>query len=192
MIAGGMKNSVMTAQRPRIAPLATGRVLEVGLGSGLNIPLYTSDVDKLYGLEPLPALCSRAEPLALQADFPVELLAASAEEIPLDDNSIDTIVSTWTLCSIPNIEQALVEMRRVLQADGRLLFMEHGHAPDENVVKWQERLAPLFKSLAGCDPTRKMDRLIGDAGFRISELETGYFDGPRFLAYHYVGEARPR
>lgn len=191
LISGGMRNSVMTEKRPRIAPFAKGQVLEVGLGSGLNIPLYTNAVEKLYGLEPLELLCRQSESLALQADFPVDVLTASAEEIPLPDNSIDTVVSTWTLCSIPDIEQALTEMRRVLRPDGRLLFMEHGHAPDANVAKWQKRLAPVFKSLAGCDPTRKMDDLILDAGFRINELDADYSDGPRILAYHYIGEARP-
>jgi len=192
LIAGGMRNSAMAENRPRIAPRANKRVLEVGLGSGLNIPLYTDAVEHLFGLEPLEGLRERARPLAEAAPFPVELMDASAEDIPLEDNSIDTVVSTWTLCSIPDIETALLEMRRVLKPGGRLLFMEHGHAPDPEVVKWQKRLRPVFTRLAGCDLNRRIDALIEGAGFEFSSLDRNYLDGPRFLSYHYIGTATPK
>lgn len=190
IISAGMKNPAMAKHRPRIPPLARGRVLEVGLGSGLNIPYY-SGVERLFGLEPSERLRNEAAPVADQAPFPVELIAAGAESIPLEASSIDTVVSTWTLCSIPELERALAEIRRVLRPDGRLLFLEHGRAPDPGVAKWQDRLAPVFRNLAGCNPNLQMDELITASGFRFVEIERRYFDGPRFISWHYTGSATP-
>lgn len=191
IISGGMRNKAMTKHRPRIPALASGRVLEVGLGPGLNIPHYGPEVTHLFGLEPLPSLVAEARALAEQAPFPVELLQAGAEQIPLESASVDTVVSTWTLCSIPDLESAFAEIRRVLRPDGRLLFLEHGRAPDPGVARWQDRLAPVFRGLAGCNPNLPMDRLIEAAGFRFLELERTYFDGPRFISWHFIGQARP-
>ena len=192
LVLRGMQNRVITEYRPRIPPLARARVLEVGIGNGLNIPYYGNEVEHLFGLEPSRQLLDDAGERAAAAPFPVDLIEAVAEDIPLEDNSIDTVVSTWTLCSIPSIEQAMQEMRRVLKPDGRLLFIEHGRAPDEGVAKWQNRLTPVFRALAGCRLNRVMDELIADAGFELVDLEKSYLEGPRLLAYHYIGQASPR
>ncbi len=180
----------MTEYRAKIVPMASKTVLEIGIGSGLNIPYYTKHVNHLYGLEPSAELRQKALPLTQSAPFPVDLLAAPAEDIPLENSSVDTILSSWTLCSIPEVKTALKEMRRVLKPEGHFVFIEHGQAPDPSVQKWQERLAPLFRTLAGCNLNRKMDDLISGAGFEIDNLQSRYLEGPRFLAYHYYGEAK--
>jgi ubiquinone/menaquinone biosynthesis C-methylase UbiE len=191
LIDRGMRNKVMAKYRPRIPPLAEGRVLEVGVGAGLNFPYYTGRVRHLFGLEPADALREAAAEAAETMPFPVTLIGSGAENIPLETGAIDTVVSTWTLCSIPEVDLALREMRRVLKPDGRLIFMEHGQAPDADVARLQDRVAPALRLLAGCTPNRRIERLIRDAGFSFVELEKTYLDGPRFIAYHYVGEARP-
>jgi ubiquinone/menaquinone biosynthesis C-methylase UbiE len=191
LIDRGMRNKVMTKYRPRIPRLATGRVLEIGTGAGLNFPFYGIGVSQLFALEPSDVLRDAAAMAAVTLPFPVTIIGSGAEDIPLASRSIDTIVSTWTLCSIPGIEAALVEMRRVLKPAGRLLFMEHGLAPEPDVVRSQKRWAPVLRAVAGCNPDRPVDRLIGEAGFAFGEIERCYLDGPRFIAYHYVGEARP-
>jgi len=191
LVDKGMRNDVMAAQRYRAAPLATGRVLEVGSGSGLNIPLYTDKVEMLFGLEPSAELRDKAAELADAASFQVEMLAAGAESIPLETHSVDTVVSSWTLCSIPEIEAGLQEIRRVLKPDGRFIFIEHGRAPDTSVANWQRRLRPIGRTLLGCDLYLPMDELIQEAGFSFPELEKTYLDGPPFLAYHYIGQATP-
>jgi ubiquinone/menaquinone biosynthesis C-methylase UbiE len=189
LIDRGMRNKAMVKYRPRVPPQAAGRVLEVGMGAGLNLPYYTSRVQHLFGLEPADYLRDAAAEVADCVPYPVTLLACGAENIPLERASIDTVVSTWTMCSIPNIQAALLEMRRVLKPGGRLLFMEHGQAPDAEVARLQDRMAPAFRLLAGCNPNRPIDRLVTDAGFRFTELERAYLDGPRFIAFHYIGEA---
>jgi ubiquinone/menaquinone biosynthesis C-methylase UbiE len=191
LIDRGMRNKAMTAYRPRIPPLAEGRVLEVGVGAGLNFPYYTDRVRHLFALEPADYLRNAAADVADAMPFPVTLIGSGAENIPLASASIDTVVTTWTLCSIPAIEDALQEMRRVLKPAGRLVFMEHGLAPEPEVARQQKRLAPVFRALAGCNPDRPMDQLIAGAGFRITDIEAAYLEGPRFIAYHYIGEARP-
>ncbi len=191
LIERGMQNKAIRKYRPRVPPNATGRVLEVGFGSGMNVPFYSANVDHLFGLEPSQKLLSLAEERMGNAPFPVESINSGAEDIPLETNSIDTIVTTWTLCSIPPIEEALQEMRRVLKPEGRLLFIEHGRAPDEKVAKLQHRLTPIFKLCGGCNPGREIAPLISSAGFRFLELEEAYFDGPKFLSYHSTGQATP-
>lgn len=193
IISAGMKNKAMTKHRPRIPVLASGRVLEVGMGSGLNIPYYDSKVTHLFGLEPSEMLQAEAAERAATAGapFPVDFLAAGAENIPLERASMDCVVSTWTLCSIPELDRALAEIRRVLKPDGQLLFLEHGRAPDAAVARWQDRLAPVFRGLAGCNPNRQIDASIESAGFRFAEIERTYFDGPRFISWHFIGKATP-
>jgi ubiquinone/menaquinone biosynthesis C-methylase UbiE len=191
LIDWGMRNRTIARYRPRIPPLATGRVLEIGVGPGCNFPYYGADVRHLFALEPSDYLRERAAVAAESAPFPVTLIGSGAESIPLDDSSVDTVVSTWTLCSIPAIDLALKEMSRVLKPGGRLLFLEHGRAPDADVARRQRQLAPIFGLIAGCDPTRPMAELILDTGFVMTRLEASYLDGPRFIAYHYIGEARP-
>lgn len=191
VIAAGMKNKVVTRYRSRIPALASGTVLEVGIGSGLNLPYYTRDVTRLIGLEPSALLRDEASEAARKALFPVELLAAGAENIPLESGSVDAVVSTWTLCSIPDLAGSLAEMRRVLRPGGRLLFFEHGRAPDAAVSRWQDRLAPLFRGLVGCNPNRQIDNDIVAAGFRMVDIERSYLEGPRFVSWHFMGQATP-
>lgn len=192
LIARGMENKHMTKYRPLVPPLATGRVLEVGLGTGLNLQHYGEDVTHVFGLEPARKLLEQAAERAELVPFAVDLIEAGAEAIPLDNDSVDTVVTTWTLCSIPELEIALSELRRVLKSSGRLLFLEHGRAPDAGVARWQDRLTPLSRPLLGCSLNRPMDQLIDAAGFRFAELRKEYFDGPRFISFHYVGQAQPR
>lgn len=193
LIEAGMKNKVMTRHRPQMPALARGTVLEVGMGSGLNLPYYTPAVSRLIGLEPSDLLRTEAqaaaEATAGARGFPVELLAAGAEDIPLDSGSVDTVLSTWTLCSIPELSAALHEMRRVLKPGGRLLFFEHGRAPDAGISRWQDRLAPVFRGLAGCNLNRQIDVEIEAAGFHLVEIERRYLDGPRVLTWHFMGQA---
>lgn len=191
LIDRGMRNKVMTRYRPRLPAMAEGRVLEVGIGSGLNLPYYSHRVEHLFGVEPAASLCDAASVAALAAPCPVTLLVCGAEAIPLESASIDMVVSTWTLCSIPQVQAALLEMRRVLKPRGRLLFLEHGAAPDPEVARLQDRVAPVLRLLAGCSPNRPIDRLLEQAGFHATVMEKSYLDGPRFIAFHYIGQARP-
>jgi ubiquinone/menaquinone biosynthesis C-methylase UbiE len=188
-----MRNRRLAPYRERVAGAAEGRVLEIGIGSGLNLPHYASRADEVFGLDPSPGLLARTRRNAQHVLLPVRLLAGSAERIPLDDRSIDTVVSTWTACSIPGVAGALTEMRRVLRPGGRLLFVEHGRAPDRGVALWQDRLTPLWRPLAGgCHLNRKIDDLIADAGFRIDRLQCGYVPGLKIMSFFYEGAASPR
>lgn len=187
-----MRSKANAAERANVIPRATGVVLEIGIGSGLNLPFYGTTVERLYGVDPSLELWKLADRRLARTPFPVEFLRASAERIPMENMTIDTGVMTWTLCSIPNARQALREMRRVLKPGGRLLFVEHGLASDRGVVAWQNRLDPLWTRVAGgCHLNRKIDDLITDAGFLLSEIDRGYGDGPRPMAYLYRGVARP-
>jgi ubiquinone/menaquinone biosynthesis C-methylase UbiE len=179
----------MAEHRHRVAPLASGRVLEIGSGSGLNLPLYTNLVQHVFGLEPSAYLRDKAQELVPAASFPVDFIDASAEAIPLERDSVDTVVSSWTLCSIPDIEASLQEIRRVLRPDGRFIFIEHGRSPDQKISRWQDRLVPISTRLLGCSLNRPMDLLIEESGFRLQEMEAGYVDGPKLISYHYIGQA---
>jgi ubiquinone/menaquinone biosynthesis C-methylase UbiE len=186
-----MRNKHLAAYRDRVVPAAAGRVLEVGIGSGLNLPRYSSNVQQVIGLEPSPKLLGMARN-AERRSFPVDLIEGSAEEIPLEKGSVDTVVTTWTLCTIPDAGRALHEMRRVLKPGGRLLFVEHGRAPDPNVVWWQDRLTPIWKHMGGgCHLNRGIQSLIQGSGFRFDRLETGYMHGPNPMTFMYEGSARP-
>jgi ubiquinone/menaquinone biosynthesis C-methylase UbiE len=187
-----MRQKNLVAYRDRIVPAATGRVLEIGIGSGLNLPLYSPSVQHVIGLDPSPRLLEMARG-AQRRNLPVDFIEGSAEGIPLEKASIDTVVTTWTLCSIPDADRALREMHRVLKPAGRLLFVEHGRAPDPNVVWWQDRLTPIWKRLGGgCHLNRAIGSLIEGAGFQFERLETGYMRGPKPMAFMYEGSARPR
>lgn len=167
-------------------------MLEIGSGSGLNLPFYGAGVSRLYALDPSRPLLDMATRKRAQAGFPVEFLERSAEELPLASGSIDTVVTTWTLCSVPDPARALREARRVLKPGGALLFAEHGHAPEASVLCWQRRLNPLWARITGgCNLDRRIDRLICEAGFKILALETEYAKGPRPFTYTYWGRARP-
>jgi ubiquinone/menaquinone biosynthesis C-methylase UbiE len=187
-----MRNRELQPYRERVISGAEGCVLEVGIGSGLNLPLYGSRVEKVIGLEPSGRLISMAQRAIEQAKRPVTLIAGSAEAIPVESSSVDTVVTTWTLCTIPGIASALIEMRRVLKPRGRLLFVEHGLSPDDNVRKWQDRLTPVWKRIGGgCHLNRPIQALIENAGFGIEQLRTGYIQGPSPLTFLYEGRARP-
>ena len=188
-----MKNKDATRLREAWVPQARGEVLEIGIGSGLNLPFYSSEVQHVVGVEPSLALQEMAAKRAATGHTRVNFLLQSADEpLPLPDESIDTIVMTWTLCSIPNAPKALAEMKRVLKPDGRLLFIEHGRAPKPNVVAWQDRLTPIWKRIGGgCRLNRKIDELITAAGFQIGGLKTYYLPGPRPMTYTYQGFAEP-
>lgn len=188
-----MRNKELLPYRKRVAGAAEGRVLEIGVGSGLNLPLYGETVSEIFGLEPSPWLIAAAERSAKESPALVTFIEGSAESIPLDDRSIDTAVTTWTLCTIPHADLALAELRRVLKPSGRLLFVEHGLAPDESVRKWQDFLTPVWKRLSGgCHLNRPIAKIIEGAGFRIGQLERGYAPGPRPLTYFYEGSAKPK
>jgi len=192
LINFSMKNREVAAYRARVVPAAQGRVLEVGVGSGLNLPFYSKDAERVFGLDPSPRLLAMARRAAGCAAVPVEFLEASAEALPLEDRSVDTVVTTWTLCSISDTGRALGEMRRVLKPGGELLFAEHGWSPDPKVQAWQNRLTPLWKRVGGgCHLNRPIERLIAAGRFRIMELKTGYMKGPRPMTFIYEGRAAP-
>ena len=184
---------MISRMRELVVPRAQGRVLEVGIGTGLNMRYYDkSRITHITGLDP----GLQMHPLALeriaQAGLDVTLVGLSAEKIPLPDASFDTVLITYTLCTIPNPHAALLEMHRVLAPHGKLLYCEHGQAPDASVQRWQKRLQPLWGKVAGgCHLGRDMPALLRDAGFALPDLQTRYVAGPRPLTFHYWGEALP-
>lgn len=187
-----MSQQQLLPYRRNIVGAAEGRVLEIGVGSGLNFAFYGAAARSVIGLEPSAELLRMARGRARAAQVPITLLDASAEAIPLDAGSIDTVVTTWTLCTIPDAPRALSEMRRVLKPSGALLFVEHGRAPEAGVARWQDRIDPLWSRLAGgCHLNRKMDDLVAAAGFRIEGLANPRLPGPRTHTYLYEGRARP-
>ena len=189
LIESACRQPPLMALRRRFVPEASGRVLEIGIGSGHNLPLYRN-VDSVIGLEPHPGLIDRARARAGGLGSRVEFVEASAESIPAGAASFDSIVCTWTLCSIADPSRALAEMLRVLKPAGRLVFIEHGLSPDERVMAWQRRLNPLWKRIGGgCHLDRDVPRLLVAAGFDLPTLEAGYVPGPRFAAYMYRGVA---
>src|SRR6516162_7152392 len=182
-----MRNKRLHPYRERTAGAAEGRVLDIGIGSGLNLPFYAQKAAEIFGLDPSLPLLARAQSKASRRQTPVHLIEGSAERIPLADRSMDPIVMTWTGCSIPEIFAALEEMRRVLKPCGRLLFVEHGRAPEPRVARWQDRLNPLWQRFSGgCRLNRKIDDLLSDAGFQIDRLTTGYIPGPKIMTFFYV------
>ena len=178
-------------QREKVVPLAGGRVLEVGIGSGRNLPFYDlGKVTCLWGLEPDRAMRRLAEPVAERYGIDVQWLDLPGEEIPLDDASVDTVVLTYTLCSISDPEAALRQMARVLAPDGRLLFCEHGAAPDASVRRWQDRITPLWKSFGGgCRLNRDIPELLERGGFSVDWLETMYIPGWKPACFNFWGRA---
>lgn len=185
----------VSRQRARIVPEARGRVLEVGMGSGLNLAHYNPDnIELVWGLEPSEAMRRKATNAVQAAPFDVRWLNLPGEQIPLEDNSVDTVLLTYTLCTIPDWRKALEQMRRVLKPDGMLLFCEHGEAPDARVRKWQDRINPAWRKLAGgCNVNRPIKDLIEEGGFAIQRIETGYLrKTPRVVGFNYWGGARVR
>ena len=181
-------------QRQKVVPLAVGDVLEIGIGSGLNIPYYDRDrVRLLWGLDPSPELWSIARRNAAEFHLEAEYIESGAESIPLENDTADTVVMTYTLCTIPDPRRALDEIRRVLKPNGKLLFCEHGRAPDMDVERWQNRLNPLWSKLAGgCNLNRPIPDLLEQAGFRSADLQTMYIPGWKPACFNYWGSAEYR
>jgi ubiquinone/menaquinone biosynthesis C-methylase UbiE len=183
-----MQQKHLTQYRRAVVAAARGRVLEIGVGSGLNFPLYGKQVELVCGIDPSPRLLAIARRRAKGSGVPVDFLLGSATAIPLADDSVDTVVMTWTLCSIPDPLAALREMRRVLKPDGNLCFVEHGLSPDPGVERWQHRITPAWRRIAGgCHLDRKIDELIRLAGFEVTNLHVEYAPGPRAMSYMYEG-----
>lgn len=183
--------AAVTRQRHKVVPLAQGRVLEIGIGTGLNLQHYDkSKIEKVVGLDPGAELHGLAQKRVVKSGVPVELISLSAERIPFDEATFDTVLVTYSLCTIPDPVMALKEMRRVLKPQGVLVYCEHGLAPDASVRKWQERLTPLWSRLAGgCHLNRDIPALLREAGFHLAQVESMYLPGPRPLMFNYWGTA---
>jgi ubiquinone/menaquinone biosynthesis C-methylase UbiE len=177
-----------------VVPLASGRVLEIGIGSGLNLPFYApGKVEHLWGLDPSRENWALLDGRRAPVDFDFEFLEASAEAIPLDTASADCVLLTYTLCTLPDVPAALEEMRRVLKPGGQLIFCEHGAAPDADVRRWQDRLNPLWRRVSGgCNLNRAVPDLLRQGGFSIQEMEAGYIPGWKPASFNFRGVARPR
>jgi ubiquinone/menaquinone biosynthesis C-methylase UbiE len=182
--------SPIAKQRRKVIPQAAGRVLEIGIGTGLNLAFYDKGrVEQLVGIDPARQMHALARKRSQRLGLPVELLQLSAEQLPAASGSFDTVACTYSLCSIADPHAALCEMRRVLKPGGKLLFAEHGLAPDASVARWQVRLEPYWSKIAGgCHLTRDVPRLLTEAGFSAT-METGYVAWPKTLAFNFVGTA---
>ncbi len=179
-------------QREKVVPEARGQVLEIGMGAGHNLPYYRTDrVERVVGIDPCSTSWALAQPRAKTLGVPLEFIEGSAESMRLPDESFDTVLMTYSLCTIPDAQAALYEIRRVLKPDGRLVFCEHGEAPDAAVARWQQRVNPLWRRLlGGCNLNRPITRWITDAGFAIGKLDQMYLPGtPRIAGYNVWGSA---
>ncbi len=177
--------------RRKVVPRAYGQVLEIGIGTGLNLEHYEkSGITKIVGLDPGLEMHHLAQKRAKKEGMQVELVGLSAEKIPFAAATFDTVVVTYTLCTIPDAVAALREMHRVLKPGGKLLFCEHGLAPDAPVQRWQNRLSPMWSKFAGgCNLNRDIPAMLKEAGFKSDDMQTRYLPGPRFLTYNYWGSA---
>jgi ubiquinone/menaquinone biosynthesis C-methylase UbiE len=192
VLGAAMGAKPITYQRKKVVPRAEGRVLEVGFGAGHNLPFYDpAKVTHLWALEPSRELRARASERIAKNTIPIEFLDLPGEQIPLEDESADTVLITYTMCTIPDVAAALGQMRRVLKPTGKMIFCEHGKAPDANVEKWQRRIEPIWKKIGGgCHLTRAIPSLIAETGFKIGDLDTMYLPGsPRFAGFNYWGSA---
>ena len=193
LLNSAMANKSLEEFRPKVLAKARGQVLEIGFGSGLNLPFYPRPVTHLTAVDINPGMEKFARKVMADSQVKTDFLVINGEELPFEAQSFDTVVSTWTLCSIERIDQALVEIRRVLRPDGQFIFIEHGLSPEANVQKWQRRLNPLQKKLAGnCHLDRPINTLIENQGFKISELKEFYLENsPKIMSYFYQGTALP-
>ncbi len=179
-------------QREKVVPHAEGRILEIGMGSGINIPFYDpAKVEKVWGLEPSEGMRVKASEAVEAAPFDLEWLGLPGEEIPLDNDSVDTVVLTYTLCTIPDYGKAVQQMRRVLKPGGKLLFSEHGKAPDGNVQRWQNRINSTWGKIAGgCHLNRDIPAMLREGGFDIKEMDSMYVPStPKVAGFTYWGYA---
>ncbi|MDB3994678.1 class I SAM-dependent methyltransferase [Gammaproteobacteria bacterium] len=182
-------------QREKVVPLAEGKVLEIGIGSGLNLPFYDkTKVDEIWGLDPSEELSEIARAVAIQEGMEVNFISSGAEEIPLPDDHFDSVLITYTMCTIPEVIRANTEIRRVLKNQGKMIFCEHGAAPDDNIRKWQKRINPFWGKIAGgCNIDRNIPSLIQDSGFDIIEIEEMYLPNtPKIAGYNFWGYAVSR
>ena len=179
-------------QREKVVPLARGKVLEIGIGSGLNIPFYDADkVTHLWGLDPSAEMWAIAQKNAEEHHLDAEFIQSGAESIPLDNHCADTVLMTYTMCTIPEINQALDEIKRVLKPGGKLIFCEHGKAPDSSVQRWQDRLNPVWTKLSGgCNLNRPIPGLLEHSGFKSTDMQTMYLPGWKPATFNYWGTAR--
>lgn len=180
-------------QREKVVPEARGQVLEIGMGAGHNLPYYQRDqVERIVGIDPCSTSWGLAQPRAEKLGVPIEFIEGSAESMPLPDAAFDTVLMTYSLCTIPDAQAALQEMRRVLKPGGRLVFCEHGEAPDATVARWQQRVNPVWRRLlGGCNLNRPITRWITDAGFCIGKLDQMYLPGtPRIAGFNVWGSAQ--
>ncbi|HEY2775843.1 MAG TPA: class I SAM-dependent methyltransferase [Candidatus Binatia bacterium] len=186
-----MRQRPIMRQRAKVVPLASGRVLEIGIGSGLNLSFYDkTKVEKVLGLDPSPELQVMARRRADEAGIEVDWLSLSSETIPLADDSVDNIVITYTMCTIPDVHSALLEMRRVMKPGASMYFSEHGAAPDPTVRKWQDRINGVWGKISGgCNVNRNVPEMLERAGLALRDLDTMYLPGPRPLTYTYWGSA---
>lgn len=183
--------SPMIMQRQRTVPQATGRVLEIGIGSGLNLPFYNPDkVEHLWGLDPSAEMWALSKKTREKVGFDIEFINSGAEKIPLDNQIVDTVLITYALCTIPDVSAALGEVRRVLKPGGHVLFCEHGAAPDEAVLRWQNRLNPVWQKLGGgCHLNRRIPQLFEESGFTLREMDASYIMGFKPASFNYRGTA---
>ncbi|HEY4944122.1 MAG TPA: class I SAM-dependent methyltransferase [Rhizomicrobium sp.] len=187
-----MSAKPISYQRRKVVPRAEGRVLEIGFGAGHNLPFYDpSKVTHIWALEPAAEMRARAGERAAASAIALEFIGLPSEKIPLDADCADTVLITYTLCSIPDVIAALAEMRRVMKPSGRMIFCEHGEAPDDSVKRWQRRITPVWKAIGGgCHVGRPIPKLIQDAGFKVEDMATMYLPGtPRFAGFNYWGSA---
>lgn len=193
LVETGCRRGTILEERRRWVPRARGRVLELGVGSGLNLAFYdAAQVAKVTGIDPSPSLLARAAARAAAAPVPVELVEASAEQLPFDAGAFDSAIVTYSLCSIPDPARALAEVRRVLRPGGELMFVEHGLAPDPGPRQWQSRLTRVWRRFTGgCHLDRDIAGILRGAGYELTELDARYTKGVRWLSYTYQGTARP-
>ena len=183
----------ITYQRKKVVPLAEGKILEVGIGSGLNLPFYDkSKIEEIWGIDPSEELNAMAKKVAIEECMNVNFITSSAEDIPFPNDYFDTVLITYTMCTIPSVLQANKEIKRVLKSSGKMIFCEHGVSPDENIKKWQKRLNSIWGKIAGgCNINRNIPMLIKDSGFKIEEMDEMYLPKtPKIAGYNYWGYAR--
>ena len=184
----------ITYQRKKVVPLAEGKILEVGIGSGLNLPFYEkSKIEEIWGIDPSEELNVMAKKVAIEEGMNVNFITSSAEDIPFPNDYFDTVLITYTMCTIPSVLKANKEIRRVLKRSGKMIFCEHGVSPDENIKKWQKRLNSIWGKIAGgCNINRNIPVLIKSSGFKIVEMDEMYLPKtPRIAGYNYWGYAKP-
>ena len=186
-------SSPINYQRRKVVPKVSGNVLEIGIGSGLNLPHYkASNISKITALDPAEELTDIAKRRISELDLNIDVMNCGAEEIPLKSKSFDSILVTYTLCSIENLHDSMKEIRRVIKDDGTLFFCEHGIAPDLKTKKWQNRINPIWKKLmGGCNINRDIPEIISNSELEIVDLETMFLPGtPRIAGFNYWGTAR--